>query len=667
MRFLSKCFKSILETSLLLLLLVGVLTLINNPKTAALSGSQFTAGRIMDDAVFFSPNTMSPSDIQTFLNAKVPSCDTNGSLPRGGTTRAVYGTSVGNPPPYICLKDYSQAIPSKSPDAYCSGNISGGTKSSAQIIYEVGQACGVSPKVLLVLLEKEQSLITDDWPWNIQYRSATGFGCPDTAPCDSEYYGFFNQVYNAARQFQRYARQPELFNYRGGVVSYVQYNPNASCGGTNIGIVSQATAGLYNYTPYQPNAAALNNLYGSGDNCSAYGNRNFWRLYTEWFGSTFTTTPFAYTIESKQVYSDSARTLPFTNTATTPPHGTVFVTVKARNMGLKTWTSAFVRLGTSKPNDRNSRFYDTSWPDPARPTQLMESSVAPGQVGTFQFAMKAPSYAGTFTEPFNIVAEGFTWMNDTNLSVKVNVNTSAPISNGVGTTMTAWQTVNVDDYLMSPDSQTVLALQRDGNLVLYSNFKAVWRSQTYNNSSSTSSRLVMQGDGNLVLYSITGAALWNSQTSGNPGAQLKMQTDGNMVIYSAGGTALWSTATGQNPNHLDYINNILPSAGRMYAGQSITTADRRFRLVLQGDGNLVLYSPTRVLWASGTDGQPVAFVAMQGDGNLVLYNRRVGQAAPWYSRTAGAGELELVIQDDGNLVLYNSQGQAYWNTGTRGP
>ena len=48
---------------------------------------------------------------------------------------------------------------------------------------------------------------------------------------------------------------------------------------------SQATANLYYYTPYTPNDAALKNLYGSGDSCSAYGNRNFWRFFHDWFGS----------------------------------------------------------------------------------------------------------------------------------------------------------------------------------------------------------------------------------------------------------------------------------------------------------------------------------------------------------------------------------------------
>ena len=51
-------------------------------------------------------------------------------------------------------------------------------------------------------------------------------------------------------------------------------------------IQNQATANLYYYTPYQPNAAALRAGYGEGDGCSAYGNRNFYQYFTDWFGST---------------------------------------------------------------------------------------------------------------------------------------------------------------------------------------------------------------------------------------------------------------------------------------------------------------------------------------------------------------------------------------------
>ena len=634
-------------------------------QASALSGGDWNSGRIIDDALFFNPNTMGPSDIQAFLNSKVPTCDTNGTQPAHGTTRAAYGTSQGYPPPYTCLKNFSQAIPSKAPDAYCGGGISAGTKSAAQIIYDVGQACGVSPKTMIVLLEKEESLVTDDWPWSIQYRSATGYGCPDTAPCDADYYGFFNQVYNAAHQFQRYAKQPSQFNYGGGRTSYVQYNPNAGCGGGNVAMQNQATAGLYNYTPYQPNAAALANLYGSGDGCSAYGNRNFWRLYNDWFGPTYTTVPFAWSFEGQWAYANSSRTQMFTNTATVAPGGTIYVRVKARNMGNQTWDRSFMHLGGYRPMDRASAFYDSStWLSNTRPAQMVETSVPPGSIGTFEFTMKAPSTPGTYKEYFDPVAEGHTWLNDLGLYFTVNVNTAAAPNNANHSVLNSGDTLNKGETMLSPDSQSALTLQTDSNLALYSDFNIYWETGT---QGSTATRLVMQSDGNLVLYNQSGVALWNSQTGGNPGARFVMQSDGNMVVYSASNAPLWASYTVHTPDHLSFVNTTLPSgvtSARMYPGQSIDTADRKYHLLLQGDGNLVLYSPTRAIWASGTDGKQIAFLAQQIDGNLVLYDKS-GRPV-WYTGTANNPGLRLVVQQDGNLVLYNYLGQPFWNTATAG-
>src|SRR5690606_20162047 len=90
---------------------------------------------------------------------------------------------------------------------------------------------------------------------------------------------------DAARQFKKYSRDSHQYNHRAGYNNNVRYHPNAGCGSSTVFIQNQATAGLYNYTPYQPNAAALNDLYGEGDGCSAYGNRNFWRIYSDWFGA----------------------------------------------------------------------------------------------------------------------------------------------------------------------------------------------------------------------------------------------------------------------------------------------------------------------------------------------------------------------------------------------
>lgn len=276
----------LVTTTLLLIILISV-----NAKSSALSGSEFNPGHIIDDTVFYNQGSMSVAQIQQFLNSKVPVCDTNGSkMYNASQTRAQWAVANGRPQaPYTCLKDYSQTVQTtiNSGSDLCTNSIQGGTKSAAQIIYDVSQACGINSQVLIVLLQKEQSLITDDWPWPRQYEIATGYGCPDTAPCASEYYGFFNQVYQAAKAFRRYESNPDSFNYKANRNNFIYYNPNLSgCGGSSVFIQNQATANLYIYTPYQPNAAALNNLYGTGDSCSAYGNRNFWRMFNDWFGST---------------------------------------------------------------------------------------------------------------------------------------------------------------------------------------------------------------------------------------------------------------------------------------------------------------------------------------------------------------------------------------------
>lgn len=249
----------------------------------AYTGSDFNPGLIVSDSVFYNGNTMSAADIQGFLNSKVPRCTLGDpGRPAGGVYTFPNGsqTILAN----NCLKDYTEWIPNLSGDSICS-SIVGGTLSAAELIQRIGAACNVSQKVLLVLLEKEQSLISDSFPAQSQMDRATGFNCPDTAPCNAASAGFFRQVYSAARQLQVYGTGSYTW-YPVGQVSNIRFHPNAACGSTPVLIQNRATAALYYYTPYQPNGAALSNLYGTGDSCSAYGNRNFWRMYNDWFGST---------------------------------------------------------------------------------------------------------------------------------------------------------------------------------------------------------------------------------------------------------------------------------------------------------------------------------------------------------------------------------------------
>lgn len=75
-----------------------------------------------------------------------------------------------------------------------------------------------------------------------------------------------------------------------------------------------------------------------------------------------------------------------------------------------------------------------------------------------------------------------------------------------------------------------------------------------------------------------------------------------------------------------------------------------YKLVMQQDGNLVLYKGNTPLWASNTDGVAVDFCIMQDDGNLVLYG--FASNAVWASNTNGQPGSFLVVQDDGNVVIY---------------
>ncbi|MFT8639671.1 FG-GAP repeat domain-containing protein [Bifidobacterium sp.] len=259
-----------------------------NSQAQAADATQFNAGEIISDANFYDSDSMTAAEVQAFLNAKVPTCKPQ---------------LDSDPSSIVCLKNYTATTVAKSKDSYCNGYTGGVKQTAAQIIDGVARSCGVSQKVLLVLLQKENGLVThvDPSPW--RYTTAMGFGCPDTAACNSQYYGFFNQTYAAARQYKLYKANPSDYQYRIGNNS-IYWSPTLSCGSSVVKIVNQATAGLYNYTPYQPNKAALEAGYGTGNSCSSYGNRNFFLYYSDWFGSP-TGTPAPSTVGRTYYFSNS--------------------------------------------------------------------------------------------------------------------------------------------------------------------------------------------------------------------------------------------------------------------------------------------------------------------------------------------------------------------------
>lgn len=236
------------------------------PRGPAISYEGFDPTLIISDQQFFDADAYTQAQIASFIGKWNEGCRTG-----------VDGTP--------CFANFSEDSPSYEPDQYCPGGFQGRVgDSAASIIWKAAQGCGINPQVLLTLIQKEQGLITasgarlDD----TRYLIATGFACPDASVCDPTYFGFTTQVYYAARQMRKYEANPYDYMVRPGVPVAIPYAPGPECAGPEVTVQNLATSNLYNYTPYQPNEAALT---GEGDACSTWGNQNFYAFFNAWFGT----------------------------------------------------------------------------------------------------------------------------------------------------------------------------------------------------------------------------------------------------------------------------------------------------------------------------------------------------------------------------------------------
>ncbi|PSO43394.1 hypothetical protein BRC19_00830 [Candidatus Saccharibacteria bacterium QS_5_54_17] len=203
--------------------------------------------RLISDRVFTGGFGMRTQEIQQFLDKKGTECDKDDDL---------------------CLKNYQDPATGES---------------AAEIIRRLSRQHAINPKVILVTLQKENSLVTETSPEPWQYRTAMGYGCPDGADCEAEYYGFANQV-KLGTQLLRAGYDRACGDY----LSAWQWrvNPQRSKGnvitidGRPTHIQNCATAALYNYTPHRVDSAwrPYNDRY-------FYGNYNFVTYMQKWFGA----------------------------------------------------------------------------------------------------------------------------------------------------------------------------------------------------------------------------------------------------------------------------------------------------------------------------------------------------------------------------------------------
>ncbi|MHA3700962.1 transglycosylase family protein [Jatrophihabitans sp. YIM 134969] len=269
----------------------------------------------------------------------------------------------------------------------------------------------------------------------------------------------------------------------------------------------------------------------------------------------------------------------------------------------------------------------------------------------------------------------------------------------LGDRLAAGASMGVGDALRSANGVFSLQLQSDGNLVEYAGGRPVWTSSTGGRGGS---RLTLQTDGNLVLRNAANAAVWStSQFASDPSA-LILRNDAALYTARTNGSEYW----GAHPRF-----DVVGTGAALRPGQSVYSKDLQYRLSLQTDGNLVLYSTTKaVVWTTSTRGTMQA-LTMQTDGNLVL--RTTAGAVAFQTRTAGRsgavltagtlaeatvaqgttvawrtpaktgvvwrnqllrsgqaitrGTASLTMQADGNLVRRDATNAAVWASGTRSP
>lgn len=229
---------------------------------------------------------------------------------------------------------------------------------------------------------------------------------------------------------------------------------------------------------------------------------------------------------------------------------------------------------------------------------------------------------------------------------------------------------------------------RNGNLVLTSNNKILWQTDTAGERTT----VFFDYDGNLLVikrdsYYIRDfrdiQVIWSSNTQ-NRGEYMIIEDDGNLVIYDVKGEPVWATNTKQCINfvvlnRLKFLYSLnlffffmfvclflfqvdlLSKSGQLYKGQYVVSRNRRFKAILQFDGNFVLYAnETEALWSSNTTDRGHR-VILQRDGNLIIYDELNNPL--WTSSTQSQGDY-LMCQDDGNMVVMTATNKQVWSSNT---
>ncbi len=172
--------------------------------------------------------------------------------------------------------------------------------------------------------------------------------------------------------------------------------------------------------------------------------------------------------------------------------------------------------------------------------------------------------------------------------------------------LVAGQRLNGGQCIVSPHGQYFLLMNTDGNFFIYdwAHGTGTWGPGTQGHPGAYA---IFQTDGNLVVYSAGGVALWSSGTSGTNAERLNLEDDGRIIIWKSAWNS--GTSTGQfNWNQLTHpgcdAGIGTGTTGLLWSGQCFVSPNGHFELLMQADGNLVIYdrsvTPNAAIWSTGT-------------------------------------------------------------------
>jgi hypothetical protein len=210
----------------------------------------FNPNYIISDDEIFDSESMSLSEIEDFLNARDGYISKHNFLNSAGQTKTA-----------------AQIIHDAAANNYDCEGVSLGLNPTQAEKERKCKKIAINPKFLIVLLQKEQSLVTSKNPRQTQLDWATGYGCPDGQACNTRWKGFGKQVNSASLQFYDYMQNPTHYPYVAGRTYTVTNTGRPS---SRITPINQATASLYNYTPHVYN-----------------GNFNFYNLWLRYFSHSY--------------------------------------------------------------------------------------------------------------------------------------------------------------------------------------------------------------------------------------------------------------------------------------------------------------------------------------------------------------------------------------------